>query len=438
MKKVEKANIEKKFDYKWIVVAACFLMVFICLGFCNSTKSLFLPAITEALGIERTIYSFTESLRFISNSVVNIFFGVHIKRFGARKLIAAGFLSLIISMLLFATAPYIWLFYLGGIFLGIGLSWTTTAMVGYVVNKWCKKNCGTIMGAVLAASGLGGALSTQIVSPIINEDGNPFGYRNAYLLIAVILAVAGTVIVTVFRNSPKNKPMTEEVEEKKKKRGRDWSGISFSDAIKKTYFWLACVCVFFSGFVLQGVAGIVAAHMYDVGLEKDYVALILSFSWIVLAACKFFTGFVYDKLGLRITNSICTMATVLTAIALAFVTNSATGKILALTYPLFSSMAFPLETIMLPIYVKDFFGEKSFEKMLGIFVSINVAGYALGVPAVNLCYDLLGNYKVSLIISGSIGLLVFVLMQIIITLANKDHRRLSEQRSAESLTSESV
>ena len=438
MKKVEISNSRKRFDYKWVIVIACFTMVFICLGFCNSTKSLFLPAITGALGIERTIYSITESLRFIANSIVNIFFGMHVKKFGARKLIAAGFLSLIISMLLFAVAPYIWIFYLGGIFLGIGLSWTTTAMVGYVVNKWCKENKGTIMGAVLAASGLGGALSTQIVSPIINQEGNPFGYRNAYLLIAAILAVSGAVIVAVFRNSPKNKPLGEEVEVKKKRRGRDWSGISFSDAIKKPYFWLVCVCIFLSGFVLQGVAGIVAAHMYDVGLEKDYVSYVLSLSWIVLAAFKFLTGFVYDKLGLRITNSICTMGTVLTAITLAFLTNSTAGKILALAYPIFSSMAFPLETVMLPIYVNDFFGEKSYEKMLGIFVSINVAGYALGVPAVNICYDLLGSYKISLIISASLGALVFLLMQVIISMSNRERKRICEAEKAEKTLVENV
>lgn len=35
------------------------------------------------------------------------------------------------------------------------------------------------LGFVLAANGLGGALAAQVVTPIIYQEGNPFGYRNA-------------------------------------------------------------------------------------------------------------------------------------------------------------------------------------------------------------------------------------------------------------------
>ena len=53
-------------------------------------------------------------------------------------------------MTCYALADNIWLFYVGGFFLGVGLSWTTTTMVGYIVGKWCKKNRGTVMGFILA------------------------------------------------------------------------------------------------------------------------------------------------------------------------------------------------------------------------------------------------------------------------------------------------
>lgn len=46
---------KKKFDPKWLTIGACFLMVFVCLGFCSSSKSIYLAAITEALGIKRSL-----------------------------------------------------------------------------------------------------------------------------------------------------------------------------------------------------------------------------------------------------------------------------------------------------------------------------------------------------------------------------------------------
>jgi ABC-type Fe3+ transport system permease subunit len=66
---------KKRLDYKWVIIAACFLMVFTCLGFCSSTKSFFIGPITENLGVDRSVYSINDSLRFISSAIINLFFG---------------------------------------------------------------------------------------------------------------------------------------------------------------------------------------------------------------------------------------------------------------------------------------------------------------------------------------------------------------------------
>ena len=100
-------NSGKKSWYRWVIVAAMFTMVFACLGFCSSNKGLYLSAITEALGIKRSLFSVNDSCRYITTAVINLFFGALIARFGVRKLVAAGFLTLIISALLYATASNI-------------------------------------------------------------------------------------------------------------------------------------------------------------------------------------------------------------------------------------------------------------------------------------------------------------------------------------------
>lgn len=166
--------------YRWVIVAASFLMVFVCLGFCSSSKSLYLAAITEALGIKRSLFSINDSCRYIATAVVNLFFGALCARFGRKRLIAAGFACLIASMLLYAYAPNIYLFYLGGVLLGLGLAWTTTTMVGSIVHRWCPAHAGKIMSLILAANGVGAAVATQIVTPIIYAPGDAFGYRSAF------------------------------------------------------------------------------------------------------------------------------------------------------------------------------------------------------------------------------------------------------------------
>ena len=408
---------KKKLDYKWVVVGVCFLTVMITLGFCSSTKSLYLDVVTKKLGIDRSLFSLNDTCRFVANAIVNLFFGTLVMKFGTKKLMLAGACCLTGSMLCYSLANNLILFYLGGVLLGVGFSWTGTTMIGCVINKWCKENRGTIMGAVLAANGIGGAIAIQILSPIIEAGGE--SYRNAYFISGIAVLIMGLLLLTFMRESPKNATQATAVHKKKKGRGDPWPGIPFERAKATPYFYVALVCIFLTGFCLQGITGIAKAHMRDVGLTAEYVAYAMSFHSLALAGFKFLTGIIYDKLGLRFTTSMCSTTAAIVMFLLAIITNSPTGMAIAMVYSIFSSLALPLETIMLPIYASDLFGEHSYEKVLGLFVSVNVMGYALGTPTVNLCFDLVDTYQPILFVCAGIMVLVTVVMQYVISKAHK-------------------
>ena len=405
---------------KFAVVAACICMVFVCLGFCGSNKSLYLTAITEALGIKRSLFSISDSCRFISTAVVNLFFGVLIQKFGAKKLVGAAFLCLITSMLIYAYAENVALFCLGGCFLGIGLSWTTTTMTSYLVNRWFKENRGTMSGLILCANGLGGALAAQIVTPIIYEEGNLFGYRNAYLLVAAILLIVGIFVVLFIREPSGDAPAAGV---KKKTRGKSWTGITFSQAIRKPYFYAAAVCVFLTGMILSGINGISGAHFGDLGMDMGFIATVLSIHSIVLCGSKFIAGFSYDKLGLRVSLLICELCGVLSFTAMALAGQGAFGMGCAVAWGALSALALPLETVMVPLIAADLFGEREFSKMVGIFVSLNTAGYAAGTPLFNLVYDISGSYLPVLFTIIPVMLLIALSFHFIINSANAIRRR---------------
>ncbi len=406
------------FDYKWVVVGVCFLVIMITLGFCNSTKSLYLDVVTKALGIERSLFSLNETFRFLTTAVVNFFFGATVAKFGTKKLMLAGIVSMSAAMMFYATATNVFTFYIGGMLLGVGFSWTGTTMVGVIVNKWCRESRGTIMGAVLAASGLGGAIAIQLLAPIIESGGE--NYRNAYFISGAAVLSLAIIVLIFMREAPKNYDAAKNVHTKKKGRGSSWVGIEYKRASHLPYFYIALVCIFFTGFCLQGIGGIAKAHMRDVGLDAEFVAYALSFHSLSLAFFKFITGVLYDKLGLRITMTCCCTTAVVVIFLLSIITDSALGMAIAIIYSVFSAFALPLETIMLPIYAADLFGEASYEKILGLFVSVNVLGYAFGVPIVNLCYDLIGTYKPILIVTSVIMLIVTAVMQYVVTVANRE------------------
>ncbi len=401
---------KRKIEYKWVVAGICFLMVFAALGLCSSNKSLYLGAITDALGVPRSAFSLNDTCRYVTQVIINMFFGALVNKFGTKKLMCAGFLCLAASSTIYAFAKSIYIFYIGGVFLGLGLSWTTTTMVGFVVGKWFSEKKGTVMGAVLAANGVGAALSAQIVTPIIYKS--TFGYRNAYLLSAGFGILIFLIILLFYRD--KKDGVTYQ-----KKSVTGERGAELSDILKMPYFYAAAVCIFFTGAILQGINGIVATYLRDVGISSTFMATVLSVQSLILTGSKFFSGFIYDKKGLRFASIVCDMSAVIVMTALSLVTNSPVGYALAMSYALFASLALPLETVMIPIFALDLFGERSYNKVLGIFVSVNYAGFAVGTPIMNLFFDNFGSYRYMFVVCAVVMAIITIAFQFVITLARR-------------------
>lgn len=398
-------------------------MVGTALGFCSSNKSLYLAAITKDLDIPRGLFSISNSFRYVTTAAVNLFFGRIIVKVGARKLAVIGFLALALSCLVNALAKSLAMFYLGGILLGLGLSWTTTTMVGYVVERWFTGRKGTIMGFILAANGVFGALAAQIVTPIIYAS--PDGWRRCYWIVTAIMLAVALLVCFFLRADPKEKglkPLGEGVKAQKQ-RGRDWSGITVEEAFRKPYFYACALCVFLTGMLLQAVDGVGTAHLMDCGMEAGVVATAASIGSLCLTAAKMLTGISFDKFGLRVTMLFCSVCAIVSISTLAFVSNAAMAyAAMALT-----SFALPLETIMLPLIASECFGRKSFAFIMGLMVSFNTLGYAVGVPVMNVVYDVLGTYTPAMLVLCGLMAVVAVVMQFVISAAHEE-RKLRETK----------
>lgn len=375
--------------YHWVIVACCFLMIFSVMGFASAPRKLYMAVVPDALGIAYGPYSINDSIRYISTAIANLLFGALVLRFSPRKMIGAGFALVTASMLVYSVAEGLPAVYIAGALLGMGITFTGTTMSSYAVNLWCKKNKGTITGLVLCANGLGGALATQMLSPLINAS--TFGYRNAYRLSAVLLAGIGVLVVLFFRNSPQAGEGASSVSQKKAREGT-WEGMTAAEAVRKPYFYAAAASIFLTGMVLQSIMGADATHMARAGLDKAYATTILSIQSLALAGFKFLIGMLYDRQGLKRTMLICDGAAILTMLMLIGINDSLAGRAMAAAYSLLAAMALPLETIMLPLITAEMFGQKSFAQMLGIVSAINTAGYAMGPPITNFIFDAVGTY----------------------------------------------
>ena len=413
---------QKKINYMWVMVFVCFMLGFFCLGFCSGNKGMYLAAVTEALGIKRSLFSIGDSIRYLTTATVNLFFGSLLHKLGVRKMVAAGIFSLFLQSVISAVATGIWGFYAAGLFLGIGLAFCTTTMISFVIRRWCKENTGKILGFVLAANGVGSAVAAQVISPIMYNPENPFGYRTVYWIMAACLVVVAVIVLPLIKERPDDSGPMQQPKKQDKAKSRDWIGMEYSETKKRAYFYVAAICIFATGMCLQALSGISAAHMKDMGLDAAYVAKMMSLQSIGLACSKFLAGVSYDRFGMRTTLTFCDVAAVIAAVMLTLVGTTAAGMGMAVAFAIAIAVALPLETIMLSIFAAELFGNRSFAKVMGIFAAVNTAGYAVGNPIANWVFDICGTYNPIILFYGGVMLAVTIIFQFILNKAYKERK----------------
>ena len=408
---------EKKTSLRQIItIILCFLVIFCGLGLMQPRGQFVVP-ITQALGISRSVYSINDTIRFATSAILNFFFAFFIEKFGTKVLICAGFVAFTGGSLLFGFAEHIALLYVGSFLFGVGWAWSGTAIVGRVVRKVCDKNLGVVLGIVMAANGIGGAVASQAYAPFLTRSNtdNPFGYQGAYFLMAAIFAFVFLILLIFFKDP---KTFTNRTIQKKQ-RSFTWEGIDFKKAKKTAYFYLVCICIFITGFSLQGLGSFRPAFLEDVGLSRAFIATLASVGAIVLTFSKFLNGLMFQKLGLRLTVTICIICELIGIVLLFFITAGTIGEVLSYAYMILLNIAMPLETVMLPVYANELFGEKSFNNVLGIFVAMHQVGSSLSSLVMNVSYDLAGSYIPIFAVLGVLMTIMLIVINISISSANR-------------------
>lgn len=413
--------LKKSLDYKWVILVTCFMMEFVCLGFCSSNPGLYTTAVTEALNIPRSLYSVGTSIRYMAQVLVAFFFGALIQRFGHKKLIALGLFSLCASMLARCYAANIVHHYIGCGLWGLGIVLSGGTMASAVVRQWFHEDIGKYTGIVMSANGIGGAIAAQIISPIIN-NGETFGYRKAYLLSAAISLVISIVILLLLRNNPDQTASAGTG--KKKARGQLWVGIEFAEVKRKSFFYLTFLMIFLTGISLQSIGTISIVYLEDLGFDAKFIAATATVSSLALTFTKVSTGLTYDKKGLRFTLLMCQCCAIVAFFINANLRNSTTGMIFAMIATVLAQVAQPMETVMIPLISNDLFGSASYSKVLGIFMAANSLGLCLGSPLCDIYRDLSGGSYVSCywFFSG-LMFVVIVGFQLVINAANREKEK---------------
>jgi MFS family permease len=173
---------------RWGVVGAAFLSCFTCFGVAYSFGAFF-DSMSEEFGSGRgmtaLMFSLTTCFYFLGGVVT----GRLADRFGPRRVVMVGAVSMGIGLFLTSLVQAIWV---GFITYGVGVG--TATACGYVpmvaaVGGWFNKRRTLALGLAVAGIGAGTLICAPLAASLIDR----YGWRTTY----VIFAIAGTVTLLI-------------------------------------------------------------------------------------------------------------------------------------------------------------------------------------------------------------------------------------------------
>lgn len=183
--------------YSWVVVALCMVatisVVFVDFGF-----GALYPFIQDDLGLSRAQLGLIPSGLFIGGSVTSLLMGWLADVVGVRRLQSLALLAVALALLGFSQVQSLWQAVLLTVFIGIVGATTLPAYTKALV-EWVKpEERGRAIGITEANISTGTIFATLLLTFLAVK----FGWRDAVLVLALIVGVASVMFFGLYRDTP--------------------------------------------------------------------------------------------------------------------------------------------------------------------------------------------------------------------------------------------
>ena len=393
----------KNIFYGWWVVLASFLTLFVCVGIGFQSLPVFLGPIAAdtSWGVDKL--SIAGAIMALAAGFATPAVGYAVDRFGARAVMIPGAILITGSFLLLGKVASINQMYFLFLFFGAGLAMTTILPTQTLVSLWFAKKRGRAMGIVSMGAGLG----VVVCLPIMNRLVETLGWRDAYSVLGIIVAVVLLPsVVFLIRSSPASMglqvdgasdPSSEAgTPEAEAPSPPEESGYELREAFRTSSFWLILGATFFGVFAGGGFGFHIILSLSESGLTRGNAALAWSATMGVSIAGRILFGYLSEKrqkryfaFGADIARTVSVLLLVL--FALGVIPLGAAVVQLAVLYGLFLGC----NAVMAPLLISETFGVKSFGKIMGAIGIPYTIGMALGQVVGGRLYSLYGNYVVA-------------------------------------------
>lgn len=390
--------------YGWVIVfvSALIMMVF---AIQMSSRGIFLTSLTEWFNWDRGVISGAYSISLIVSGLLALISGRLADKFGPRIMITLlGLLvgSGLILMSMVSSIVHVYLIWT--LIIGVGTSCGITPILS-TIPKWFNKRRALVIGITFAGFSVGGIIWPPVVERLVAN----IGWQSSYMIVGLIILVIITALAQLMRQNPQKMGLQpygerEQVESTPRMLDLAAKGITLTQALKTTPYWLIALCRFGFMFVFQLIAVHIFPHAVDVGLSQIMAAIIVSITAISNTISKLLVGFVADRIGYRLTLFLSAAVLLLSLIVLVFSKELWHFYIFALLF----GLAWGISGVMQVTLISRIFGSRSLGTIFGSLEIFLTVGGAIGISIAGIIFDATGSYNTPFVICIVQALLVMV------------------------------
>ncbi|MDI9470245.1 MAG: MFS transporter [Bacillota bacterium] len=395
----------------WRVAAGAFMIMFMTLG-ALQTIAIFMPPIIKDTGFSAKSIMLMPTFATLSGFVSNMLFGKFVKKLGLKWTIFTGVALLSLHYLVIAMTSSLTILLIGTVVGGFCFGFATVAPCSILVSNWFVEKRATVTSIVFAGSMIGGAILTPVCGSIIQN----FGWRTAYIVLAISIMVVCLLALFLIIESPSEKGQKALGYDKAataKKEGRSGSSSKSSQAsqvLKSPGLYVILIGVFFIGLATNSESYL-GMFWQEKGMRIDTSSNLLGLYSLFAAGATLILGRVTDKFGGKMYLLIFT---VMMAVGLGLMTFTGVRSMIPLVIGLacFSFGGRRTANVIAPIILQDSFNSEEYKLIAGYGAAATQLGMAASGPAVGILYDIRSAYEPAFYILIGVGVIAALLIRV--------------------------
>lgn len=408
---------KKKFFYGWVIVFACMMLAAASTGMLSYLNPLFVTPVTEEFGISRAAFMVYSTFSTIATVICMPLSSSIAKKVPMKGMILVGMCFGAAAHLCYSLATDVTLFYLGGVFAGIGTCLYGSIPIAALTSNWFHEKKGTATGLAFAGTGAASALLSPIVSSVISG----FGWRMGCRLISLLI-LCTVIPVTLFliRVTPEEMGLVPYGQKQTTGVPAEKQGFSRKQVFQTKSFWLFSLSVFLLGSVTGPAQQQLVAYWSGSGNTAVFAASLYSLVMFVAIFTKIFLGAIYDHTSVTKGTVAVGTLSVLSYICLMLFPSGYAAAIPAVLFGVTVSVQ-----VLVSTYVANrLFGDKEYAFVYGIMTPMLYGGSAVGSPVSAAIYDHFGSYHILWIVCAVVFAAAVGLVVISDRLSRREYRRM--------------